>query len=168
MRCRSLAIIVLLVSGDALHSPAPSSRLASRHHLATAGAAVALLLATAAPALAAEGSSSSSGARLFEANCAVCHPGGSNVVGYARSKTLTRDALAANGFATETDVVALLQNGKGVMTRYSEYTRSDGVVMAARLTRPQMHDVASWVLDQANNGWPKPYSESSNIAKVQH
>lgn len=27
-------------------------------------------------------------AQLFENNCAACHPGGSNVIGYARSKTL--------------------------------------------------------------------------------
>jgi len=136
-------------------NPLPSPRRAFCERVGTAGAAALLLLTTTAPALATESSSLDNGARLFESNCAVCHPGGSNVVGYARSKTLTRKALDANNFASEADIVTLLKNGKGVMTRYSEYTRSDGVVMPERLSEPQMYDVASWVLSQADSGWPK-------------
>jgi cytochrome c6 len=136
-------------------SPMPSPRRTSCERVATAGAAAVLFLTTAAPALAAESSSKDIGAGLFESNCAICHPGGSNVVGYARSKTLTRKALEANGFASESDIVTLLKNGKGVMTRYSEYTRSDGMVMPERLSEPQMYEVASWVLAQADSGWPR-------------
>lgn len=51
-----------------------------------------LALAVVGPALALSpapaGAFDAKGAKLFEENCSSCHVGGSNIIGYARAKTL--------------------------------------------------------------------------------
>eukprot|EP00640_Fibrocapsa_japonica_P004242 CAMPEP_0113936080 /NCGR_PEP_ID=MMETSP1339-20121228/3066_1 /TAXON_ID=94617 /ORGANISM="Fibrocapsa japonica" /LENGTH=235 /DNA_ID=CAMNT_0000938419 /DNA_START=58 /DNA_END=765 /DNA_ORIENTATION=+ /assembly_acc=CAM_ASM_000762 len=93
------------------------------------------------------------GSKLFEANCAACHVGGGNVIGYARGKTLLSDALIKNGYTNQKDIVQLLQDGKGVMPRYSEYENKKGKTIEAKLTTDEMETVAGFVLKQAENGW---------------
>eukprot|EP00617_Octactis_speculum_P020364 CAMPEP_0185745482 /NCGR_PEP_ID=MMETSP1174-20130828/3833_1 /TAXON_ID=35687 /ORGANISM="Dictyocha speculum, Strain CCMP1381" /LENGTH=167 /DNA_ID=CAMNT_0028419513 /DNA_START=186 /DNA_END=685 /DNA_ORIENTATION=- len=77
--------------------------------------------------------------QLFDANCASCHRGGGNAIGYARGKTLRKDALIKNNVADEESISNLIQNGKGVMPRYSEWTRaSDGLVIPSVLSEDEI------------------------------
>lgn len=58
------------------------------------------------------------GAKLFEENCSSCHVGGSNVIGYARAKTLKAEALKKNKVDSKEAIVGLLEKGVGVMPKY--------------------------------------------------
>ncbi|TFJ87034.1 hypothetical protein NSK_001368 [Nannochloropsis salina CCMP1776] len=93
------------------------------------------------------------GARLFENNCASCHVAGTNIIGYARGKTLKEEALSKYKFNTRASIVNLLTEGKGVMPKYSSYTRKNGDVVPAKLTEQEMEQVADYVLEQAKAGW---------------
>mmetsp|Transcript_12024 Transcript_12024/g.28169 ORF Transcript_12024/g.28169 Transcript_12024/m.28169 type:complete len:163 (+) Transcript_12024:74-562(+) len=93
------------------------------------------------------------GGKLFEANCVACHPGGSNVVGYARGKTLKAKALSSNGYTDEGSIFNLLQGGKGIMPGFGDYTRFDGVAVPRQLSDAEMMSLASFVLQQAAADW---------------
>eukprot|EP00180_Rhodochaete_pulchella_P001560 Plantae.Rhodophyta-Rhodochaete_pulchella.ctg2382.p2 GENE.Plantae.Rhodophyta-Rhodochaete_pulchella.ctg2382~~Plantae.Rhodophyta-Rhodochaete_pulchella.ctg2382.p2 ORF type:complete len:190 (+),score=17.62 Plantae.Rhodophyta-Rhodochaete_pulchella.ctg2382:1-570(+) len=82
------------------------------------------------------------GAVLFENNCAGCHPGGGNVIGYARGKTLKAKALARNGFDTKESIIDLMRVGKGAMPRYGD-----------RLSDEELGTVADFVLQHAAVNW---------------
>mmetsp|Transcript_3276 Transcript_3276/g.6502 ORF Transcript_3276/g.6502 Transcript_3276/m.6502 type:complete len:153 (+) Transcript_3276:50-508(+) len=90
---------------------------------------------------------------LFETNCASCHPGGSNVVGYARAKTLKTEALVNNGYNTQAAVVNIIENGQGIMPRFSSGPRFDGAIVPERLSHDEIESVASYVLEQASQNW---------------
>ncbi|CAM9866827.1 unnamed protein product [Heterosigma akashiwo] len=93
------------------------------------------------------------GVKLFETNCAGCHIGGGNVIGYARGKTLQKKALEKYGFSDTESIISLLEQGKGVMPRYSQYTNTKDEVVNAKLTKSEMGEVAQYVLNQAEKGW---------------
>jgi cytochrome c6 len=80
------------------------------------------------------------GAQVFEANCAGCHANGGNIV--RRNKTLKLKALERNGYATVAAIGQIVINGKNNMPAYK-----------TKLTKPQIEDVAAYVLDQARKGW---------------
>ena len=90
---------------------------------------------------------------LFDNNCASCHPGGSNVVGYARGKTLRKEALEKYGFNNLDYVVNIIENGKGIMPRFSAGERFDGVLVPERLGHEEIQSVARYVLEEADQGW---------------
>lgn len=93
------------------------------------------------------------GAKLFETNCVSCHVGGGNIIGYARGKTLQKKALEKYKIDTPEAIVSLLQEGKGVMPKYSEWVRKNGDVVPAKLSKDDMNDVAVYVLEQAKLDW---------------
>ena len=122
----------------------------STHQVAIATAACMLVASEPCEAI-----TSTSGQVLFErAGCVGCHPGGSNVVGYARAKTLKLAALEKNGYSQKEDIVNLIVNGKRIMPPFSEYTRkADGALIPARLSSEEIEAVAEYVLDEAQSGW---------------
>lgn len=80
-----------------------------------------LALAVLAPAALAPAPSEAfdaKGAKLFEENCSSCHVGGSNVIGYARAKTLKAEALKKNKVDSKEAIVGLMEKGVGVMPKY--------------------------------------------------
>ncbi len=143
--------------------------------------AASLVALTLLPAAAPAGAFDTKGARLFEENCASCHVAGGNIIGYvrtvclclsksihpsthppthpptlsryARGKTLKQEALAKYKVNTRDSIVHMLQDGKGVMPRYTSYTRKNGDVVPAKLTDQEMALVADYVLEQAKAGW---------------
>jgi cytochrome c6 len=91
----------------------------------------------AAPALAGD---LAVGKSIFGANCAACHIGGGNVVNAA--KTLKQADLEANGKDSLEAIVAQVTNGNGAMPAFK-----------GKLSPEAIENVASYVLDQAQNGW---------------
>ncbi len=63
------------------------------------------------------------GQALFQQYCAVCHPGGGNIIN--PRKTLDQAILAANGITTAGDIVVLMRQPGPGMTRFDENLISD-------------------------------------------
>jgi cytochrome c6 len=93
------------------------------------------------PALAAE---ISNGAKIFEANCASCHIGGGNIL--ITEKTLKKEALLNYLKNYDTDsieaIIHQVQNGKNAMPAFKD-----------KLTPEEILDVASYVFQNAEEGW---------------
>jgi len=89
---------------------------------------------------------------LFEANCAACHAGGGNIV--ARDKTLSKQSLAAHGYASVEAMAPLLARGKGAMPGYGvDCEPKFACTFGPRLSDDDIREVARFVLDQADKGW---------------
>lgn len=56
----------------------------------------------------------------FEKHCAACHPKGGNIM--KADKTLSKQALAANGIKTDKDIIAKMRNPGPGMTKFDEKT----------------------------------------------
>ncbi|MDB9310726.1 c-type cytochrome [Aphanizomenon sp. CS-733/32] len=91
------------------------------------------------PAFAAD---AASGAAIFKANCAQCHIGGGNIVN--RAKTLKKEALEKYDMYSAEKIIAQVTKGKGAMPAFGK-----------RLKAEQIENVAAYVLQQADKGWPK-------------
>jgi cytochrome c6 len=93
------------------------------------------------PALAAE---ISNGAKIFEANCASCHIGGGNIL--ITEKTLKKEALLKYLKNYDSDsieaIIHQVQNGKNAMPAFKD-----------KLTSEEILDVASYVFQNAEEGW---------------
>ncbi len=76
-----------------------------------------VMICFAAPAQAAEGSQ---GEQAFMKNCAVCHPGGKNIISPA--KTLSKKVLSENGIRSAADIVGQMRNPGPGMTQFDEKT----------------------------------------------
>lgn len=94
-------------------------------------------LATVSPALAGD---LGHGAQVFSSNCAACHIGGGNVVNGA--KTLKLTDLEKYEMASLEAIKTQVTNGKNAMPAF-----------LGRLTEQDIDDVATYVLDKAENGW---------------
>jgi cytochrome c6 len=81
-----------------------------------------------------------SGAKVFDTNCAACHLRGGNVVN--AQKTLKQDALAKYEMASLDAIKSQVTNGKNAMPAFK-----------GRLNDQQIEDVAAYVLDQSEKGW---------------
>ncbi len=79
-----------------------------------------LLCAIVFPAVA---SSEKSGEALFKANCAVCHPEGSNIVNPA--KTLHKKDREANNVKTVNDIIQRMRKPGPGMTQFDQKTIPD-------------------------------------------
>lgn len=79
-------------------------------------------------------------AKLFEINCAGCHPKGGNII--RRGKTLKLKDLKKFKMDSLLSVTDIVTNGKGNMSAYKE-----------RLTEQEINAVASYVLEQATENW---------------
>jgi cytochrome c6 len=80
------------------------------------------------------------GSKIFSANCAACHAGGNNVVNGA--KTLKQDALKQYDKYSVEAIVTQVTKGAGAMPAF-----------ASKLSAPEIEDVATYVLSQAESGW---------------
>jgi cytochrome c6 len=80
-------------------------------------------------------------ASLFELQCSGCHINGSNII--RRGKNLKLKALQANHVDSQEAISAMITNGKGIMSAYVD-----------RLSPAEIELLASYVLEQANAGWP--------------
>jgi len=89
------------------------------------------------PAIAAD---FSNGAKVFQTNCAMCHPGGRNIID--ADKTLEKSVLEKYGKNSMAGITTQVQAGRNAMPAFKE-----------KLTDLQIEDVASYVLQQAENGW---------------
>jgi cytochrome c6 len=65
----------------------------------------------------------SDGQALFQQHCAVCHPGGGNIINPL--KALDGETLAANGIETVGDIVDNMRQPGPGMTRFDEDMLSD-------------------------------------------
>jgi cytochrome c6 len=116
-----------------------SERLATRKPptawtTAVATASFAIVLSTAAPALAAD-ADLKNGAALFTANCASCHAGGQNVM--AEKKTLHKAALEKYQSLDQAQLQKFVQTGM------------PHKFMPLKFSDQDYKDVTSYVLDQA-------------------
>jgi cytochrome c6 len=82
------------------------------------------------------------GEKVFQVNCVGCHVNGGNII--RRGKNLKLKALQKNGYADVEAIAAIVTNGKANMSAYKD-----------TLTQQQIENVAAYVLDQAEKGWPK-------------
>jgi len=107
----------------------------------TQATAVAGVLATglAAPAFAGD---FTAGESIFNANCAVCHVGGQNVI--MPEKTLEKEALDQYlaGGRKESSVVTQVTNGKNAMPAFGK-----------RLSDEDIANVATYVISTSESGW---------------
>jgi cytochrome c6 len=78
--------------------------------------------------------------QIFEANCAGCHINGGNIV--RRGKNLFSKALKRNNMDSIEAIVGIVTNGKNNMSAYKD-----------KLTTQQIQEVATYVLQQAENNW---------------
>ncbi len=81
------------------------------------------------------------GAKLFGANCAACHAGGSNRV--VAAKSLKKFALEKYGMNSLEAISYQVRKGKNAMPAFK------------KLSDEQIADVASYVLAQAESNWGK-------------
>ncbi len=84
--------------------------------------------------------SQDTGAAIFEANCAGCHPKGGNII--RRGKNLKARTLKRNHLDTIDNVISLVTQGKNNMPAYEE-----------RLSLGEIETVSSYVLEQAAKNW---------------
>ena len=82
------------------------------------------------------------GSQLFALHCAGCHLNGGNII--RRGKTLKLAALERQGIASQEAIAAIAAQGQGQMSGYAEALGEDGV-----------QQVAEWVWQQSQAGWPK-------------
>lgn len=82
------------------------------------------------------------GERIFNANCAACHPGGQNVI--MPEKSLEKEALEQylSGGRKEESVVRQVTNGKNAMPAFG-----------GRLDDESIGDVAAYVIRSSEEGW---------------
>ncbi|MDY6786063.1 MAG: c-type cytochrome [Cyanobacteriota bacterium] len=80
------------------------------------------------------------GAKIFQVQCAGCHPGGGNII--RRGKNLKQRAMRRNGMDSIAAVAEIVTNGKNNMSAFSD-----------RLTPSEIEAVSAYVLDQAATGW---------------
>ena len=97
----------------------------------------ALFLPFNAPVLAAD---ISKGAKIFEQNCAGCHPHGGNII--RRAKNLKKKALYKNKMDSLEAISSLVTNGKNNMSAFQD-----------RLSLSEIEAVSKYVLEQAERNW---------------
>lgn len=85
-------------------------------------------------ALAQTPASKNAGETKFKEQCAVCHPGGGNIIN--PKKTLHKKDRTANNIKTEADIIKKMRNPGPGMVTFDEKTVSD----------KDAHAIASYIL----------------------
>lgn len=80
------------------------------------------------------------GEQIFSANCAACHAGGNNAI--MPEKTLQKQVLSDNGMNDIGAITNQVTNGKNAMPAFG-----------GRLADDDINNVASYVLNQSEQGW---------------
>lgn len=81
------------------------------------------------------------GVEVFQKHCAGCHINGGNIV--RRGKNLKLSTLQKYHLDSVEAIASLVTNGKNNMSPYKD-----------RLTTEEIQQVATYVLQQAAQGWP--------------
>ncbi|MCM1983179.1 cytochrome c6 PetJ [Lyngbya confervoides] len=81
------------------------------------------------------------GMKIFTANCAACHAGGNNLV--ISSKNLRKKTLESYGMYSAEAIQYQIIHGKNAMPAFG-----------SRLSGTDVENVAAYVLQQADLGWP--------------
>lgn len=79
-------------------------------------------------------------AQLFEIHCAGCHANGGNII--RRGKNLKARAMARHGVDSPATVVAIITDGKGLMSAYGD-----------RFTPEQVEALATYVWERSQDNW---------------
>ena len=82
------------------------------------------------------------GELLFQQHCAGCHVNGGNII--RRGRTLKLAALERQGLDSSEAIAAIASTGIGQMSGYGAQLGEEGIA-----------EVAAWVWEQAQLGWPK-------------
>jgi len=82
------------------------------------------------------------GEKIFISNCAVCHNGGQNVI--LADKNLQLDTLKKYEMDSIKAITTQVTNGKNAMPAFS-----------GRLSSDDITNVANYVLNQSQEGWPE-------------
>lgn len=85
---------------------------------------------------------SNHGAEIFQIQCAGCHPNGSNII--RRGKNLKLRTLQRNKLDSVAAITDLVAHGKNNMSAYND-----------RLSPQEIQAVSAYVLQQAQNNWPR-------------
>ncbi|NJO93531.1 MAG: c-type cytochrome [Hydrococcus sp. RM1_1_31] len=96
-----------------------------------------VIIACQAPAFA---ENISNGAKIFNVQCAGCHPNGGNII--RRGKSLQKKALQRNKMDSLEAVQEIVTNGKNNMSAFGD-----------RLSQQEIEIVSAYVLEQAENNW---------------
>ncbi|MFM7424563.1 MAG: c-type cytochrome [Elainella sp.] len=131
-----LACILLVWSAPALAQPSLSEALSSP----ASRAGVSDSAETGADAV--QSVPAVDSAQLFELHCAGCHSHGGNIV--RRGKTLKLKALQKYQMDSAAAIAQIISLGRGNMSAYQD-----------RLTPDQIEALAVYVLEQAQQGWPR-------------
>ena len=89
------------------------------------------------------GAAHADGAELFGQHCAGCHINGGNII--RRGRTLHLRALERQGLDSVAAIAAIAADGLGQMSGYGAVLGEQGV-----------QQVADFVWQQAQLGWPRP------------
>lgn len=90
--------------------------------------------------------------QIFENSCAGCHAGGGNIV--KREATLALSDLTKYGLDGPEALYNIIYSGNGAMPGFGEECTPKGkCTFGKRLTDDQVRDLASFVLEQARQGW---------------
>jgi cytochrome c6 len=98
-----------------------------------------IALRAAPEAIAAENNSTNA-AKIFEVNCAGCHPNGGNII--RRGKNLKQKALQKNKLDSIDSIADLVTHGKNNMSAFGD-----------RLSQDEIERVSAYVLEEAKKGW---------------
>jgi cytochrome c6 len=79
-------------------------------------------------------------AKIFEVNCAGCHPNGGNII--RRGKNLKQKALQKNKLDSIDSIADLVTHGKNNMSAFGD-----------RLSRDEIQQVSAYVIEEAKKGW---------------
>jgi cytochrome c6 len=96
-----------------------------------------ITIALQAPALA---ENIDDGAKIFNVQCAGCHPNGGNII--RRGKSLQKKALQRNKMDSLEAVKEIVTNGKNNMSAFRD-----------RLSEQEIAIVSAYVLEQAETNW---------------
>ncbi len=88
----------------------------------------------------ARGVDATNGQKVFQSNCAPCHPAGGNLLD--QSKSLKKDDLVKYDMFSQAAIETQVAEGKAPMPAFKEI-----------LDKTQIKDVAAYVLEQAEKGW---------------
>jgi cytochrome c6 len=80
--------------------------------------------------------------KLFTANCAACHAGGSNRV--VAAKSLKKSALDKYGMYSVEKIAYQITKGKNAMPAFGKKLKAD-----------EIQAIAQYVVDQADHNWGK-------------
>lgn len=101
------------------------------------------------------------GQEIFKNSCSGCHDHGGNL--FNGMKTLSKKDLVNNNYAEPLNLQQLIKVGRGQMPAYGEFTSPVGNIIPAKLTDSQINDVADYILEMSEQGWPETAKRNCDV-----